>query len=535
MLRFLLSKHSIPIIVLIFLSSALFMYGLGAASLFETDEYIYTQISKEIIKTGDPITLHFMGKHWFIHPPLYMWLTALSGLLFGFSEAIARIWCAIFGVLGVVVTYLLGKELFSRRVGFLAGIILATTFQYIIQSRIAIFDVPLVTLMLLAIYFFHLARVREEGKYYLLFFASMAFAVLMKGPVGVVLPLLVIILYLVFSGEFRLLLQINWIKGIILFLFIAAPWYIAEWAIHGEEFINTMFGFYTLGRYLTPIETHAGPWYYYFAVIPLGFLPWTAFLPGAVAHLFKDRKERGSLFIILWLVITFVFFSAARTKLPGYIMSLYPFLALGLASFFDGYMSNPRERFNLRWMFISFSLLLLISLLLIILPFTLSSAPIVSGYEKLLTGFLPLVLTVGMGGLIASALYLFMERRIGGPIFILVVSMGILLFFFVHSATPAIEEYKPMKPLSLKAASLIKPGEVVIGYNILYRTGFTFYLGREIKWINNPRTLVKYLRSKKRVYCFIHEEEYENLKGAIRLISYILDKKADVLLISNKE
>jgi 4-amino-4-deoxy-L-arabinose transferase-like glycosyltransferase len=342
-------KNLAPVILLVFLSSFLFIYGLGGASLFETDEYIYTQIAKEIVKIGDFVTLHFMGKPWFIHPPLYMWLTAATGAFFGFSETVARIWCAIFGVIGVIFTYLLGKELFSRRAGFIAGVILATTMQYIIQSRIAVFDPPLVALMLAAVYFFHMGRIHEEKRYFLLFFASMAFAVLMKGPVGLVLPLIVIVTYLIFSGEFRLLFRLNWIKGVLLFLLITSPWYIAEWAIHGKKFMDTMFGFYTFGRFLRPIETHAGPWYYYFIIIPVGFLPWTAFLPAIIGKLLKDRKERNCLFVILWFLIVFVFFSVARTKLPGYVLSIYPFLALGLGYFFDSYMSNPRESFNRSW------------------------------------------------------------------------------------------------------------------------------------------------------------------------------------------
>ena len=528
-------KNLAPVILLLFLSSFLFIYGLGGASLFETDEYIYTQIAKEMVKTGDFVTLHFMGKPWFIHPPLYMWLTAATGKFFGFSETVARIWCAIFGVIGVVFTYLLGKELFSRRAGIIAGVILATTMQYIIQSRIAVFDPPLVALMLAAVYFFHMGRIHEDKKYFLLFFASMAFAVLMKGPVGLVLPLIVIIPYLIFSGEFRLLFQLNWVKGVLLFLLITSPWYIAEWAIHGKKFMDTMFGFYTFGRFLRPIETHAGPWYYYFIIIPVGFLPWTAFLPAIIGKLLKDRKERNSLFVILWVLIAFVFFSVARTKLPGYVLSIYPFLALGLGYLFDSYMSNPRESFNRSWINLSFILLLLTSIALVILPFSLSNMPLVSGYEKLLTGFLPLVLTIGMAGLIASALFLFMERKIGTPISILAVSMVAFLVLFVRSAIPSIEEYKPMKPLSESVISRIKPGEAVIGYKIVYRTGFTYYLGRNVKWASSPKEVVSYLKSKKRVYCFIPEDEYDNLKGSIRLISYILDKWSDILLISNKQ
>ena len=112
------NREKFIILGLILISGFMFFFQLGAPSLFETDEYIYTNLAKEIVKTGDWITLHLDGKKWFIHPPMYMWLTAIMGAIFGFSEFIARFWCAAFGVGLVVLTYFFGKLLFNERAGY---------------------------------------------------------------------------------------------------------------------------------------------------------------------------------------------------------------------------------------------------------------------------------------------------------------------------------------------------------------------------------------------------------------------------------
>ena len=188
-----LKKESTLVIILIFVAFFLFFFRLGAPSFFETDEVIYSQIAREIKITGDWLTLHFRSQKWFIHPPMYMWLVTLSSFIFGENEFNSRLWCALFGIASVYLTFLLGKKMFNSKVGILAGFILATSFQFIIQSRLAIFDVPLVFFIILSIYFFFLWQSEKDEKYYYLFFGSMGLATLMKGPVGIALPILVLV------------------------------------------------------------------------------------------------------------------------------------------------------------------------------------------------------------------------------------------------------------------------------------------------------------------------------------------------------
>ncbi len=136
--------------LMLLLAAGLFTFRLGAGSLWDVDEPRYAQISREILLTGDPITMHLNGRPWFGPPPLWMWLEAASGWALGFTEFAARIWAAVFGVVGVAAAYALGRDWFGPRTGVLSGLILATMLGYLLLARLAVLDVVQIAFMLLA-------------------------------------------------------------------------------------------------------------------------------------------------------------------------------------------------------------------------------------------------------------------------------------------------------------------------------------------------------------------------------------------------
>ena len=401
--------------------------------MWETDEVIYTSIAREMLETGDWITLHYKGQAWFTHPPLYMWLTALTGMVFGFSNFIARLWCAIFGVVGVIAIYYLGRLFYNERVGFFAGLILATSFQYILQSRIAIFDVPYVVLILLALLFFFKGYKEQKSWAYWFFYIFMGLGTLMKGPISILLPVLVLIVYLIVQKEFfKVFKEAHPILGVLLTFAIGGSWYLAEYIIHGQVFYDRVVGYYLINRFTGIVETHTGPFYYYLPVLFLGFLPWTAFLYEGFILFINERKVKENLFVILYIILVLIFFSAAKTKLPGYVMSIYPFLALIVARLLDS-----RQKLN-----ISFYVLIVFSLFLIMLTFPLSNAVLLKENLKLGLALIPLVVLMGVGGILSALVY-FITKRSDHALYTLVLSMLLFLIVLASSTTPIIEEFKP--------------------------------------------------------------------------------------------
>ncbi|MDR7429446.1 MAG: glycosyltransferase family 39 protein [Armatimonadota bacterium] len=322
---------------------ALNLAGLGASKLWDQDETKYAQVAREILWTGDWLTLRWNGDPWFVHPPLYFWLVAATARFFGLTEFTARVWSAVFGAGAVALTALLGRAWFSPRAGWLAGLVVATTLQWFAQSRLAVFDSVLVFWMLGTLLGFWTGyRGRRTG--YLAAFVCAGLGTLTKGPVAAVLPGLVALAYLAWRRELRRLREIPWAAGLALYGLVGLSWYAAGYLRHGAPFLRSVLGYYTVHRFVGVVENQAGPLWYYVPVLLLGGLPWNA-LWLAWPHLFRRGGEPMPL---VWCAVVFVFFSAAGTKLPNYVLAFYPLAAVATGAALDAFWDRPGK---LRWGF----------------------------------------------------------------------------------------------------------------------------------------------------------------------------------------
>lgn len=216
MAKFFKKRLDLVIIVLIILiASPLFFYKLGQSSLVSWDEAWYAEIARNILKTGDPIHLQFNGRPYNDHPPFGFILISLSYLVFGVSEFSTRLPAAIMGILGLVFTYLLGKQLFNRGVGIFSAAALASAIWFVYRARSGNLDVTLTTLFLSTFYFGF--KVVESKKFFIPLFISLIALFLTKTLVPfTVLPALIIILFkkeLIFSKQFKIFV-------LMLFLFL---------------------------------------------------------------------------------------------------------------------------------------------------------------------------------------------------------------------------------------------------------------------------------------------------------------------------
>lgn len=543
-----LSRDWFLVLILIALCIYLFVFKLGASTLWNFDEPIYGEVAKEMLKLGDWITPHFNYQPWFDKPPLYMWLTALTFRFFGWNELTTRLWSALFGIGGVIVVYFLGKNIFNKRVGFLAGLVLATSFQYIVQSRLGLLDVPLNFFISLSLLFFCLGYKRTSRKrvYYLLFFASMGLATLTKGPIGALLPCLIIGLYLLLAKEIKILKEMGLLGGVIIYLAIAAPWYIIEFLLHGKEFVNSFFLLRHITRYLTSFEGHSGPPYYYILVLIIGFLPWIGFLPYSFIHLvslkskWQSMEGKKTLFILLWPAVIFIFFSFARSKLPGYIFPLYPSLALCVGKFWSD--SFARVASLRKGTILSF-LLFFIFIVLIALIL----AAILIGKIKLPAEYDPsarslILITVGLTTGTFISFLAFLKGKLSTSFGIIVGMMCFSTWMLVTYTLPNTEIFKPTKFLAHKITLVIRPEEKIGNYPASDRIAMSFdpsliyYTDHPVKGIDNEESLLHFLDSKERVYCLIEKKDYLEVKEKLRQIPfYILAERGGKVLISNKK
>jgi 4-amino-4-deoxy-L-arabinose transferase-like glycosyltransferase len=184
-------------------------------------------------------------------------------------------------------------------------------------------------------------RSKVQERWYLAFYILSALAVLTKGPVGIVLPGLIITAFLLYVGRFREVLgEMRVVRGALIFVAITLPWYILVTLRNGDAYINSFFGYHNFERFTSVVNEHGGPWYLHILIVLAGFAPWSIALPAAIAHINifqrqhwqrSPRSTHLGLFALFWFAIVLGFFTVAATKYFSYTLPLMPAAAILLA------------------------------------------------------------------------------------------------------------------------------------------------------------------------------------------------------------
>lgn len=500
-------------LVLILLASVLFFFKLGSFSLYDAAETTYGEFVKGILTTGDWLTLHFNGQIIFDKPPLYYWLVAILSKLIGFSEFSMRFWAALSGVLTVVTTYFLGKKFYNERTGFLSAIIVMTAFQFLVQSRIAELDIVLCFFILLSLFLFYRGYTEKKRKDYLYAYFPMGLAMLIKGVLGVALPLFTIFLFLLIKKELGKIREMFPVLGLVIIALIGLPWYIAEYLIHGKVFLDFALGFLFLSRFQGVVSGHTGPWYYYFIALLLGFAPWSQFLPLAFWKTFKDGKSAPSLLILCLVLPAFLVFSIAKTKIPNYILPLYPFLAIMVGKLWNDFLDNPKVHYA-GFLISNLSLLVVIGLLMF--------AAVLAGqnYSGPYAESLPLLNTLAgilMAGSLLSILF-FLAKKYLWSFALLPIMVFAIAGYLTLQVLPAVEKYKGTRELCAEVTKVILPDESIAAFDVGNRPGVVFYNSKPIVFLKSESEAISFLNNK-RGYCFTHVSNFNQLKPYGQLFS----------------
>ena len=316
--------------------------ALDEREFFHPDEGRYAEIPREMVASGDWITPRLNGLKYFEKPVLQYWITAVSYLALGEEEFVARLWPALAGFLTLLLVYRMGRRMAGVRAGVVAAAVLATTFQFFVFSQIVTLDMGLSFFLTLALYGFLASQDRrvassQQRNSAIVMWSAMALAVLSKGLVGVVLPALVLFAYIAIERDWKLLGRLHWGVGIPVFLLIALPWFV--WVqVRNPEFFQFFFIREHFGRYALDEHRRAGAWYYFLAMLLIGALPWPWLYFKAMFSSWRDSPINHFVInplrlLILWVIAIVVFYSLSRSKLPGYILPVYPALAVLLGCY----------------------------------------------------------------------------------------------------------------------------------------------------------------------------------------------------------
>ena len=347
---------------LIFVFSVVWFCNLDYRSLVRPDEGRYAEIAREMALTGDWITPRLNGIKYFEKPPLQYWMTAAAYKAFGEHEWTARLWAALTGFAGVLLVGFAGARLFGRQAGFYSATVLASSLLYAAIGHINTLDMGVTFCLTLGLLGFLLAqrgdaRTRETRLWMLLAWTAMGFGFLSKGLIGLALPAAAMVAYALVHRDISFLKRLEPFAGIAIMLAIALPWIIAV-SIANPEFAHFFFIHEHFQRFLTQVHHRTAPWWYFIPILIAGMLPWTAMLGQALIAAWKGdpvgRSFKPRRFLLLYAAVIFTFFSVSQSKLPSYILPIFPALALLLGE----WLARLRGR-TLAWLILPIAVLAL--------------------------------------------------------------------------------------------------------------------------------------------------------------------------------
>ncbi len=320
-------------VVLLLLLSYLFLFhGLGAYSLKEPDEGRYAEIPKEMVERGDYVVPYFNGVRYFEKPALFYWVVALSYRSLGVSEWSFRLPNALAAFLCVAALYGLGRRWFGAGAAFKGAVMLLTSFGFFSMARVVTLDMLFTLWLFLGLLCFY-GYYRERKAFFLYsFYAAMALATLTKGPVGPLLMGVSAGIFLLWERNLSFLREMRWVKGLSIYFVLTLPWFLLV-CLREPQFFPFFFVDQHFLRFFTSKHKRSGPLYYFVPVLFGGMLPWSLFLPRSFLTLWVRRDMR--LFLV-WTATVFLFFSVSGSKLPPYILPLFPSCAILLGVLFDG-------------------------------------------------------------------------------------------------------------------------------------------------------------------------------------------------------
>jgi 4-amino-4-deoxy-L-arabinose transferase-like glycosyltransferase len=313
----------------------LWFAGLNLRPLGEPDEARYAEVAREMLASGEWLTPKLDGFNFFDKPALQYWASALFYELFGAHEWTARLWVALTGLLAIVAVGWASKRLYGVRTGWIAALVLGSSLLFVAGAHINTMDMGVAAFLTVAICLFLVAQFdpsaeQQRVRLNLVGWASLALAVLSKGLIGLVLPAITLTVFMLWERDWTILRRITMGWGLCVVLLIAAPWFIAISFKH-SDFFDYFFIKEHFSRFLTNVYDRDRPWWFFIPVVLLGSFPWVAFLPFSRCG-WRGASERGSgRFLLCWIAVVFAFFSASHSKLPFYILPIFPAFAMLIA------------------------------------------------------------------------------------------------------------------------------------------------------------------------------------------------------------
>jgi 4-amino-4-deoxy-L-arabinose transferase-like glycosyltransferase len=494
------------------LCASLLVYQLGTGHSPMFMEYFYLQSVREMTAHHDWITPIFNNHTRFDKPILLYWLVMLSTGLFGSNWFGARFVSAAMGLGVVFLTYQIGKILFSRTTGLWAAMVLLTTPLFIIFARNVIPDLTLTFFITLALFAFlrGIASSPARPSWLMLSYAAMALATLTKGPIGLLLPAMVIGGILTVRKNRPALRELCLIRGTVLFFAILLPWFILILLKHGQDYVDYVSGVLVKAA----VGRQRYHWYFYLQRFFQDYLPWTLMLLSGIP-LFRrsDPAVRSAVKVpLVWIGIVVVFFSFISLKAPRYLLPMTPALSLATAWVLEHAMTSPKSlpgRMLRGLSFTAAAVGLIASLLLLALPRFVVNHPAPARFSVYAWPVLFAIASIGL--LIAGIRGRGRSQAVG---LAAVMAVG---FFTYFTLTPRWEGPSPVTLLAEKAKADHLEGSRFAVYH-LHVNELLFTLGPPVTRLNSPEAFQLFLDSSEPGYIVMDEKHFKKFGDQLRVV-----------------
>jgi len=315
--------------------ACIWFFTLDARHLLKSDEGRYAEIAREMFVSGDWVTIRYNGLKYFEKPPFHLWMTVFAFKAFGIGEWQARLWVALSGAAGTVITAFAARRWFGLRVGLLTAMVLLATPAWNLGGHFNSLDMSVsgaLACVLAGVLMAQHPQTQKRARHRWMLFAwgAVAVALLTKGLIGLVLPGLTLIVYSLLARDWQIWRRLSLGTGVLLMLVIATPWFVLV-SVRNPEFPSFFFIHEHWQRYTSIVHHRGAPIWYFVPVLLAGFLPWTglAWRMGTIVRRERDCEGlRPVLLLAVWATTIFVFFSFSDSKLPGYVLPVFPALAV---------------------------------------------------------------------------------------------------------------------------------------------------------------------------------------------------------------
>jgi 4-amino-4-deoxy-L-arabinose transferase-like glycosyltransferase len=546
-------------------AALVFFVYLGATSLWDEDETLYASCAREMMDRGEWVVPMLNGHMYPIKPPLMYWQMIAGFKLFGVNEFAARFFSAVLGVGTALLTFHLGRLLFNARVGLWAGLITASSIIFTVSARAATADSDLVFLTMLAVLCFVAgfrlkgpgSRVQDSGfkiqglddknngleavprfaicnksliqfGLYVVLYACLGLAILSKGPVGFLLPMASLGLFLLIVNSRRetdqsnaahaasgwkakclsilhvfhpvnflkSLWQLRPITGAIVLLSVALPWHVLVGLRTDGLWLTEFFANSNFLQFMKPSLGHSGPIWYYIPMVLIGFFPWSVFLAPATIDTMRRIRDRdawrdGYVLLICLFSVFFVFWSICSTKLPHYLLPVYPALALLTGCFLETWITQP-ARVGPSWMKNAWITIIAVGLGMM-LAVGIAARIYLPGEE--LIGLVGLILIAG------GYLCLYYAKRQHRRRVIAVFACTAVFFLTAVFGFTAqrVDRHQNAKRLSALIRGDSPEPRPVCAYRF-FRQSMVYYAGHEVQYCDNPQQLQEFLEQTPQAY-----------------------------------